>query len=174
MLVLPTCQTSILIHLAILLTGNEADVSKLKQNDESLRKKNRKFNKVLSRLENSKNIHETKAVRKGDAGKLYLDGEITTKKELAEVISAANGNGVVVDESTKAELEAQEFKKDYNFDDTRQSDGTGVGSTMYLGVDALSESKELEYHIHERLHQYNADRGKISVKVKKMVNEEKK
>jgi hypothetical protein len=120
----------------------------------------------------SQNVHRTRETPLADTpeGKAMImaeyerlqNGEIS-EQEYLEFLKSRSGS--VLTESD------QENFRNQNNDDKRDSDGTGAGSTMYIAVegnikhelwdDMTDATNKIALMAHERVHQYNSDRGKI-------------
>lgn len=141
--------------------GRSKEVSKMKQNDQELAK-TRLGKRLLKKLDKSKNIHnsigvpnggddaEGKEIRRSENQKI-LDGEIS---EMERDVFMTAGNTVLT------ESDINYFRG--NGYDGKDSDGTGVGSSMYWGDHSNDEFNGLANYAHERVHQLHSDKRDIS------------
>jgi RHS repeat-associated protein len=147
-------------------SGRDKEVQQMKDNDEEL-KKARRGRRILNRLEESENVHETKGVPRG--GKEDPEGreirvEEQNKFEKEEISETERDEFMKAGAATASDSDIRSFRgQGY---DGKDSDGTGTGSTMYWGDHSGSPGNGIATFGHERIHQSNADRGKISKKVR--------
>jgi RHS repeat-associated protein len=151
--------------------GRAAQIEQIQQADKFIAENSRLARRIMRRLEKSENVHNTREA----TGGMEIDSEEREirAKEIDQVLkgeiswdeyaAGRTTTGAVLSESDIANF------RNGNNRDQRDTDGTGTGSTMFVGVEAMNEGtpntpprKDFIWIVaHERAHQYHADKGTI-------------